>query len=29
MLPLFMVLKTGADLGMHEVERRMLRTSAE
>jgi hypothetical protein len=25
LLPLFIVLKTGADLGMHEVERRMLR----
>ena len=27
MLPLFIVLKTGADFGMHEVERRMLRSS--
>jgi hypothetical protein len=27
-LPFFILLKTGADLGMHEIERRMFRTVA-
>ena len=28
-LPVFILLKTGADLGMHEVERRMLQSAAD